>query len=124
MNKLTAAVVLALLLLLLWAGWQVAHRPAPTPQAAELLSAPSAYPADMWERAERVTGIRITHGGEIPADLIWQDGLQEPEIGDSAARKGGRVRRCNAGPFPANFLAFGSPQPQFFHYNLFTAVFQ
>lgn len=122
MNKPTAAVVLALLLLLLWAGWQVAHRPAPTPQAAELLSAPSAYPADMWERAERVTGIRIAHGGEIPADLIWQDGLQEPEIGDSAARKGGRVRRCNAGPFPANFLAFGSHQPQFFHYNLFTAI--
>ncbi len=32
------------------------------------------------------------------------------------------MRRCNVGPYPANFLAFGSPQPQFFHYNLFTAI--
>ena len=122
MQKLTAAAVVVLLLLLLWAGWQVTHRPAPTPQAAECLSAPSAYPADMWERAARVTGIRIIRGEKVPATLYWQDGLQEPEIGDSAARKGGRVRRCNVGPFPANFLAFGSPQPQFFHYNLFTVI--
>ncbi len=122
MKKLTTAAGLLLLLLLLWAGWQAAYRPAPLPQAAKLSSAPADYPPDMWKRAARVTSIRLTRGGELPTGLTWQNGAQEPEIGDPAARKGGRVRRCNVGPFPANFLAFGSPQAQFFHYNLFTAI--
>ena len=36
--------------------------------------------------------------------------------------KGGTLRLSNAGPFPANFLAFGQSSPQFFHYNCFTTV--
>lgn len=121
--KKRGVIVGALLLMLpLGAGWWATHRPAPQAQAAEQNSAPAAYPADMWERAARVTGFRLCCGGELPAGLHWQDGMQEPEIGDPAAQKGGRVRRCNVGPYPANFLAFGSPQPQFFHYNLFTAI--
>ena len=111
-----------LLMLLSGAAWLATHRPAPQPQAAEHSSSPAAYPTDMWERAARLTGFRLCCGGEPPTGLSWQDGMQEPEIGDSAARKGGRMRRCNVGPYPANFLAFGSPQPQFFHYNLFTAI--
>lgn len=122
MKKLTTAAGLLLLLLLLWAGWQAAYRPVPIPRAAALSSAPADYPPDMWKRAERLPRLRIVRGGGIPTGLTWQNGAQEPEIGDPAARKGGRVRRCNVGPFPANFLAFGSPQAQFFHYNLFTAI--
>ncbi len=122
MKRLATAAAVLLLLLLLWAVRQAAYRPAPLPQTEAQDTAPAAYPADMWERAGRCAGIRITRGGGIPAGLTWQDGAKEAEIGDSAATKGGRVRRCNVGPFPANFLAFGSPQAQFFHYNLFTAI--
>lgn len=122
MKKGWGIICVILLMLLTGAAWWATHRPAPQPQAAEQSSAPAAYPADMWERASRVTGFRLRCGGPPPTGLSWQDGMQEPEIGDSAARKGGRMRRCNVGPYPANFLAFGSPQPQFFHYNLFTAI--
>jgi microcin C transport system substrate-binding protein len=30
---------------------------------------------------------------EIPADLVWEDGMDQPEIGDPAAKKGGVFRR-------------------------------
>ncbi len=85
---------------------------------------PAAYPADMWAQLSRLPGLELGQGDEagIPADLPWQDGAGEPEIGDPRARKGGRVRLSNVGPFPANWLAFGSPTPQFFHYSLFSTV--
>ncbi len=94
----------------------------PTTAANELPPAP--YPADMWAQLSRLAGVDVRQGdeAELPAGLCWQQGLGEPEIGDPRARKGGRVRLSNVGPFPANFLAFGSPTPQFFHYSLFTMV--
>lgn len=119
-GRIVTAVIL--LTLLIWAGWQAAHRPDNAPLPQEFSTQPADYPPDMWERAARVTGLRIIRGNAPPDGTVLHDGMQEPEIGDAAAKKGGRVRRCNVGPFPANFLAFGSPQPQFFHYNLFTAI--
>ncbi len=85
---------------------------------------PVACPADMWRQLSRLPGVEWGQRCEadIPAGLPWQSGEGEPEIGDPHARKGGRVRLSNVGPFPANWLAFGSPTPQFFHYNLFTTV--
>ncbi len=120
-----AFIITGLLLLLLLAvvSWLATLREHAAPQcAAHPESEAVAYPTDMWERAARIQGLRIVRGGEAPADAVWQDGMNEPEIGDPAAKKGGRVRRCIAGPYPANFLVFGSSQEQFFHYNLFTAV--
>lgn len=80
--------------------------------------------ADFARRAARVAGLRLEQrtAAEIPAEVPWEQGAEEPEVGDPAARKGGRVRLSNVGPYPAHFLAFGSPQPQFFHYSLFTTV--
>lgn len=85
---------------------------------------PAPYPADLAERAAQVPGMTLSLGttAELPPELDWQDGLGQPEIGDPAAHKGGTVRLSNVGPFPANFLAFGSPSPQFFHYNCFTTI--
>ncbi len=85
---------------------------------------PSPCPEGMWQQLSRLAGVDIQRGeeSEIPADLIWQRGADEPEIGDPRACKGGRVRLGNVGPFPANWLAFGSPVPQYFHYSLFTTV--
>ncbi len=94
------------------------------PVAAAGQLSPAAYPVDMWSQLSRLAGVEISRGdeAELPADLPWQCGAEEPEIGDPRARKGGRVRLSNVGPFPANWLAFGSPAPQFFHYSLFTTV--
>ncbi len=81
-------------------------------------------PTDMWQQLSRLAGVEVGQWEEadIPPALPWQSGGNEPEIGDPRARKGGRVRLSNVGPFPSNWLAFGSPTPQFFHYNLFTTV--
>lgn len=115
-----------LLLLILGASiWWLMRRESTAsqaPQALEQHAAAAAYPADMWERAARIPELRIEQSTDIMPELRRFDGAGQPEIGDHAARKGGVVRLCNAGPFPANFLAFGSPQPQFFHYNLFERI--
>lgn len=85
---------------------------------------PSPYPPGLHEEAGRVAGfsIRFHEESDVPDGLPWRNGGDFPEIGDAAACKGGTMRLCNVGPFPANLLAFGSPSPQFFHYNLFTMV--
>lgn len=84
-------------------------------------TAPAEYPVWMADDIARAQGISISLSPEeaLPALGEWQTGCEAPEIGDSRAVKGGTLRLCNAGPFPANFLAFGSPSLQFFHYNLF-----
>lgn len=93
------------------------------PQTPGILP-PAPYPGDLWERASRVSGIILSRSSEadLPPTLHWQNGAGQPDIGDPASRKGGCVRLSNAGPFPANFLAFGSPSPQFFHYNCFSRI--
>ena len=93
-------------------------------QAPAVSTDPAPYPFDLMRRAAALRTPAVTEGtaNELPPGLCWQDGAEEPDIGDPAARKGGRVRLCSAGPFPANFLAFGGPSPQFFYYNMFTMV--
>lgn len=108
-----------------WAVWRAGQggRAVPPPAAA-CCALPAPYPAGWESRLERVAGVVLeTAPAEaLPPDLPWQTAADEAEIGDPAARKGGRVRLSNAGPYPAHFLAFGSAQPQFFHYSLFTTV--
>jgi microcin C transport system substrate-binding protein len=43
---------------------------------------------------------------DIPADLVWQDGMDQPEIGDPRAKKGGTLRRYVPN-FPATIAPFG-----------------
>ncbi len=97
----------------------------PSPAEARTLE-PAPYPPDFPQELERLgsAGVSVTQGSpeELPCSLEWREGRDEPEIGDPAARKGGRMRLCNVGPYPENWLAFGSPTLQFFHYNLFTTV--
>lgn len=100
---------------------------APPAQTAARLLPPADYPAELWRDTHTPPSpeaLHILRGSEdeLPAELHWQRGLEEPEIGDPAALKGGCLRLSNAGPFPANFLAFGSPSPQFFHYNCFERI--
>ena len=44
---------------------------------------------------------------EVPADLVWEDGMDEPDIGDPAATKGG-IFRYYWPSFPPTVRQFGS----------------
>lgn len=85
---------------------------------------PAEYPADFEQKLRSVPHIhiRLHREEELPADIVWVQPGDFPEIGSDKAKKGGTLRLCNVGPYPANFLAFGSPSPQFFHYNLFDCI--
>ncbi len=124
--KGTLTLLLFLLLLAGLAAWlATGGREQPPPAAGQVNGAlPADYPPGMWAELARLPGVSVEQRAEadIPATLPWQTGEDEPEIGDPRACKGGRVRLSNVGPYPANWLAFGSPSPQFFHYSLFETV--
>ncbi len=84
------------------------------------------YPADLWSNPSHQREIEITQAAPLTesesAHLCWQRGEGVPPLGDPQAKRGGVLRVSHVGPYPANFLAFGSPVPQFFHYNLFTCI--
>jgi microcin C transport system substrate-binding protein len=50
--------------------------------------------------------LKIGNLTEVPADLEWRDGMEQPEIGDPAARKGG-VFRNYIPSFPPTIRPFG-----------------
>lgn len=118
--------LLLLLLCLSAAAWWAVQGDSAEPQPSCLNTEPAPYPADMERRMARVAGIRLCRGADpaaaLPPAEAWQEGLQEPEIGDPRAVKGGRVQLCNTGPYPQHWLAFGGTMPQFFHYSLFRTV--
>ncbi len=118
---------LLLLALLLSAGlaayWATSGRDS-GPETAAVDHSPADYPPRLWEELGHLPDVAVQHANvaELPQGLDWQLGQGEPELGDPRARKGGRVRLCNVGPFPANWLAFGSPTLQFFHENFFARL--
>ena len=66
------------------------------------------------KRAEEKWDFRLNRGDyfrfgkpeEIPADLVWENGLDQEEIGDARAKKGG-VFRTHIPSFPATLRPFG-----------------
>lgn len=84
------------------------------------------YPPDLWSNPPHRCEVTIIPSSPLSASqaaqLQWQRGEGAPPMGDIRAKRGGVLRVSNVGPYPANFLAFGSPAPQFFHYNLFTCI--
>ncbi len=73
------------------------------------------------ERLKRRLSIK-DHIGEypvadLPAGLNWQNGGNEPEIGDPRAVKGGQVSQWISTPFPATLRAFGPGSDTFFNYS-------
>ena len=118
----TRVTIAAAALLLILAG--IVHffpEGADATHAVPAATAPAAYPPDFAERLARAQGValRSVDHAELPRGLAWQNAAGEADIGDPAARKGGTLNISNAGPYPANFLHFGSTMPQFFHYSLF-----
>lgn len=91
-----------------------------------IMAHPPTYPPDLWSNPPHRQEVRITQSPPLAeaeaARLCWQRGEEAAPMGDSHAQRGGELRVSHVGPYPANFLAFGSPTPQFFHYNLFECI--
>lgn len=124
LGYLTIAVVAVVLILYVLARLAL-------PQNMDLSSAvevrqqeAAAYPSDFEKRLARMgdISVQLLTERELPKAINWTSVADFPPIGSAQATKGGTLRLCNVGPFPANFLAFGSPSPQFFHYNLFDRI--
>ncbi|MEG0586849.1 MAG: extracellular solute-binding protein [Akkermansia sp.] len=59
---------------------------------------------------------------DIPTDLVWQDGLNNPEIGDPQAKKGGTVRLLAPGSFPDTFRPVGPNSNNGFRSKLYDEI--
>lgn len=68
-------------------------------------------------RLELKDHIRLLPLEEVPAGLEWQTGMEEPEVGDPRAVKGGLVRLWINTPFPGTLRAFGPGSETFFNYS-------
>lgn len=68
-------------------------------------------------RLELKDHIRLLPAEDIPSGLPWQTGMDEPEVGDPRAVKGGVVRLWINTPFPGTLRAFGPGSENFFNYS-------
>jgi microcin C transport system substrate-binding protein len=65
--------------------------------------------------------LKIGTPAEIPADLVWENGMDQPEIGDPAAKKGGAFRRSIAS-FPPTIRPFGDNSNNSFRGDLYDYI--
>lgn len=65
--------------------------------------------ADKWEfRLSLGDYFKTSDPSQVPTDLVWQNGMDQPEIGDPNAKKGGVLRRHFAHlAFPPTIRPFG-----------------
>ena len=68
-------------------------------------------------RLEEGDHIRVLPLEKMPSGLEWHTGMEEPEIGDPRAVKGGQVRLWINTPFPGALRAFGPGSENFFNYS-------
>ena len=61
--------------------------------------------------------IRLLPLEDVPDGLEWQTGMEEPDVGDPRAVKGGKVRLWINTPFPGTLRAFGPGSENFFNYS-------
>jgi microcin C transport system substrate-binding protein len=61
-----------------------------------------------WDfRASLGDFLKLGKPSDVPADLVWKNGMEQPEIGDPAANKGGVFRKFIK-TFPPTIRPFGS----------------
>ncbi|MEY3895726.1 MAG: hypothetical protein RLZZ214_1246 [Verrucomicrobiota bacterium] len=65
--------------------------------------------------------LKIGSPAEIPADLVWENGMDQPEIGDPAAKKGGALRRFIP-TFPPTIRPFGDNSNNSFRGDLYDYI--
>lgn len=59
---------------------------------------------------------------DLPDGLVWEDGKDEPDIGDARAVKGGGVNLWNPTGFPFTLRRFGPSSRNYFNYSLYDNV--
>ncbi|MFZ9936511.1 MAG: ABC transporter substrate-binding protein [Luteolibacter sp.] len=65
--------------------------------------------------------LKIGDPADVPSDLVWENGLDQPEIGDPAARKGG-VFRIFIPTFPPTIRPFGDNSNNAFRGDLYDYI--
>lgn len=65
--------------------------------------------------------LKTASPSDIPQDLVWKDGMEQPEIGDPAARKGGVFRRYIE-TFPPTIRPFGDNSNNSFRGDLYDYI--
>jgi len=65
--------------------------------------------------------LKIGSLSEIPANLVWENGMNQPEIGDSAAKKGGVFRKYIS-TFPPTIRPFGDNSNNSFRGDLYDYI--
>ena len=65
--------------------------------------------------------LKIGTPAEVPTNLVWENGMDQPEIGDPAATKGGALRRFIPS-FPPTLRPFGDNSNNFFRDNLYDSI--
>jgi microcin C transport system substrate-binding protein len=65
--------------------------------------------------------LKIGNPAEIPAGLVWENGMNQPEIGDPAAKKGGAFRRYIPA-FPPTIRPFGDNSNNTFRGDLYDNI--
>lgn len=65
--------------------------------------------------------LHIGKPSEVPADLVWENGMDQPEIGDPAAKKGGVFRRYIE-TFPPTIRPFGDNSNNSFRGDLYDYI--
>lgn len=116
------ALAIFALVLALVAWWATSRQPAVSGAEMARAHTPAPYPADFELRIKRVAGVQLALNAPLPDEIPWQDATGHSPVGSAEATRGGRVRLCNAGPFPAHFHRFGGGAAQFFHQNLAAAT--
>jgi microcin C transport system substrate-binding protein len=65
--------------------------------------------------------LKIGKPSEIPANLVWENGMDQPEIGDPAAKKGGVFRKYIP-TFPPTIRPFGDNSNNSFRGDLYDSI--
>lgn len=65
--------------------------------------------------------LKIGSPEDVPADLVWENGMDQPEIGDPAAKKGGALRRFIP-TFPPTIRPFGGNANNSFRGDLYDYI--
>lgn len=77
---------------------------------------------EKWRfREEMGDFLKVGKPSDVPPDLVWEDGMNQPEIGDPAARKGGVFRRYIP-TFPPTIRPFGENSNNSFRGDLYDLI--
>lgn len=77
---------------------------------------------EKWRFREQLGDfLKVGKSSDVPGDLVWDDGMNQPEIGDPAAKKGGVFRRYIPS-FPPTIRPFGDNSNNSFRGDIYDLI--